>query len=130
MGTTALAPASASLAWPVAAALLLTLLSGIGDAYGFVHAARIWRDDLVHWPALGRSALGFGGGMAMQWMALRYLHRLGVTVAELQTMLWFTVTMIGIAVLSRSALQWAPGDRLVALGVLCGLGWLIARNPG
>lgn len=115
---------------PAVAALCLTVLSGVGDAYGFVHASRIWQSDELRWTALGRSALGFGFGMSMQWIALRYLHRLGVTVAEVQTMVWFAVTMIGIAVLSRSFLQWALTERVVALGILCGLAWLIGRTGG
>lgn len=44
-----------STALAVAAALGLTLLSGAGDSYGFVHAARIWDDgrlvagELARW---------------------------------------------------------------------------------
>lgn len=128
MTTTTLALPTTALLVPAIAAIALTVLSGIGDAYGFVHASRIWRGDDLNWVALGRSALGFGFGISMQWIALRYLHRLGVTIAEVQTMVWFAVTMVGIAVLSRSFLEWALSERVVALGILCGLGWLIART--
>lgn len=129
MGTTALLPAT-TVSVAAGTAIALTLLSGVGDAYGFVHAARIWRDDALHWPALGRSAVGFAFGISMQWTALRYQHRVGITVAEVQALVWFAVTMIGIGVLSRSALAWAPSERVVAIGVMCGLGWLIARTGG
>jgi hypothetical protein len=111
-------------------ALALTLLSGMGDALGFVYAARIWQHDSVHWPSLGRSGGGFALGMTMQWMALRYQHRIGIDVAEMQAAVCFTVTVIGIAVLSRAAQSWAMADRLVAVAVMCGLGWLIVRTGG
>ena len=113
---------------PYLLALGLTLLSGVGDAYGFVHASRIWRLDTVRWDELGRSAIGFGFGMSMQWLAIRYLQQVGVTVAEVQTVVWFAVTMIGMALLSRSFLEWAAADRIVAAVVVCGLGWLVVRT--
>jgi hypothetical protein len=127
MGAAATLPAT-SVAVPAVLAIAFTLGSGLGDAYGFVHASRIWRDDLINWSALGRSALGFAVGMTMQWIAIRYLSRVGITIAEMQTIVWFTVTMIGIAVLSRGVLDWAASERIVAIGVVCGLGWLIART--
>ncbi len=130
MTSTTLPLPATSYLLPATAAISLTILAGLGDAYGFVHASRIWRDDALYWTALGRSALGFGFGIAMQWIALRYLHRLGVTAAEVQTMVCFAVTMVGIAVLSRSFLEWALTERVVALGILAGLGWLIARTGG
>lgn len=114
----------------VALAIVLTLLSGAGDALGFVHAARIWQGDVVHWPSVARSGGAFAFGMVMQWISLRFQHRMGITVAELQAAVWFAATMIGIAVLSRAVQQWPIADRLVAVGVLCGLTWLVVRTGG
>lgn len=133
METTAPVPAAIlapHLARPVLLALTLTVASGLADAYGFVHAARIWRSDLPDLGELGRSAAGFGTGMAAQWLAIRYLHRLGITLAEVQAIAWFVVAMVGIALLNRTFFDWAPTDRMVGLGVVLGLGWLIARTGG
>jgi hypothetical protein len=43
----------------------LTVVSGIGDAHGFLHAARVWRGGQVVWPELVHSAAGFSFGVAM-----------------------------------------------------------------
>lgn len=126
MGTTVLVPAHTAL--PAIFALSLSVLAGLGDAYGFVHAARVWRDDAIVWSEVGRSGLGFALGVCTQWLAIRYLNRVGITIAEVQTLLWFGVTMIGIAVLNRSVLEWAVTDRVVAGGVVFGLLWLVART--
>ena len=123
-----LGTAFAHLIRPAMLALALTVLSGLADAYGFVHASRIWRGDLIHFGELGRSSLGFALGLAAQLLGLRYLNRLGITVAEIQAIAWFAVVIIGVAVLNRTVIDWAGSDRLVALGVVCGLGWLIIRT--
>lgn len=129
MGTSALTAVPAVFT-SASLALALTLLSGLGDAVGFVYASRIWQHDAIHWPSLARSGGGFAAGMTLQWLALRYQHRIGIEVAELQAAVCFAVTVIGIALLSRAALAWPLSDRLVAVGVLGGLGWLIARTGG
>ncbi len=118
------------LARPIALALVLCVLSGLGDAGGFVHASRIWRHDVLVWGEVGRSAFGFSVGTTLQWLAIRYLRQVGITVAELQTLVMFTTTMIGIALLSRSFFAWAPVDRAVAGVVVFGLAWLIVRTGG
>jgi hypothetical protein len=115
---------------PVALAIGLTLISGLGDAYGFVHAAQVWREERLVGAAMARSALGFGCGLAMQWLAIRFLQQAGIRVVELQMMLQFALTIIGIALLSRSFFGWDLPDQAVAVGVLCGIGWLVARVGG
>ncbi|MGE0440342.1 MAG: hypothetical protein AB7L66_03785 [Gemmatimonadales bacterium] len=115
---------------PVVVAVLLTLISGVGDAYGFVYAAQVWSQDRLVPAAAVRSALGFGFGLAMQWFAVRFLQLAGVRAVELQVMLQFALTIVGIALLSRSFFGWNMPDQAVAVGVLCGIGWLVARTSG
>jgi hypothetical protein len=126
--TLAASPSTLWLVRPIVLAIALSVLSGMGDAYGFVHASRIWRRELVVWGEMGRSALGFSVGTALQWLAIRYLRQVGVTIAEVQTLVLFAATMIGIALLNRSFFAWASADRAVAALVVFGLAWLIVRT--
>jgi hypothetical protein len=50
-------------------------------------------------------------------------------MAEIQTLLWFGITIIGVAVLRGRFFSWPSGDQVVAVGVMAGLAWLLAR-PG
>ncbi|MEZ4456176.1 MAG: hypothetical protein R2882_06455 [Gemmatimonadales bacterium] len=115
---------------PVVVAVLLTMISGFGDAYGFVHAAQVWSQDRLVPAAAVRSALGFGLGLALQWFAVRFLQQAGVRSVELQMMMQFALTIVGIAILSRSFFGWNMPDQAVAVGVLCGIAWLVARTSG
>jgi hypothetical protein len=106
----------------------LTLVSGVGDAQGFIHAARMWKDGALVWRELLGSALGFAVGIGSYWIAVRYFVRAGVLAPEVQTLVWFGATMIGVAVVSGRFLGWRGIDQVVATGVLLGLGWLVLRT--
>lgn len=110
--------------------LLLTLLSGFGDAQGFVHAARVWQSGRLVWPEPARSAAGFGVGIVAFWLSVRYMGQLGVISPEIQATLWFTTAIIGVALASGRFLQWPRFDQLIALLVLLGLAWLVFRTGG
>lgn len=105
----------------------LTLLSGFGDAQGFLHAANIWSNGKLNGEALGKSALGFGVGIITYWLIIRYLQRVGIVSPELQTILWFSATIIGIALLSGKFLIWQRIDQVIAILVVLGVGWLLFR---
>ena len=115
---------------PVLLVLVLTIFSGVADSQGFIHAARIWEGTRPLWGEVAGSALGFAGGAVCYWLALRYLNELGVVAPEIQTLLWFAVTIVGVAVYSGRFLQWPLPDQVVALGVLAGIGWLVLRGGG
>ena len=106
----------------------LTVLSGLGDSQGFLHAARIWRDDQLVCLELAKSAAGFGVGIGMYWISIRFLQQSGVLSAETQSLLWFGVTTAGIAVFSGTYFRWATVDQSVAVLVLAGIGWLLFRT--
>jgi hypothetical protein len=108
----------------------LTLASGLGDAQGFIHAARMWQDGRLVWRELLASALGFGVGIGSYWISVRDLVRAGVVSAEIQTLIWFGVTIVGVAVVNGRFRAWPAGDQAVAAGVLLGLGWLVLRTGG
>lgn len=105
-----------------------TLLSGLGDAQGFVYAGRVWKDGEFQWLAAVKSAAGFQFGVIMYWLALRQLTASGVVAVEVQTLFWFGATIIGVALLGGHFLRWPLADQLAALAVLGGIGWLMFRT--
>ncbi|MBI1763963.1 MAG: hypothetical protein HYR56_21265 [Acidobacteria bacterium] len=110
--------------------IALTLLSGVCDAQGFVYAARMWQGGALVKAAALRSLLYFLVGMALYLYSLRFLQQFSVVSPELQSLFWFSVTLIGVAVINGRAAQWSSIDRLVAVLVLCGIGWLLLRTGG
>ncbi|MGE0824971.1 MAG: hypothetical protein AB7G75_17390 [Candidatus Binatia bacterium] len=107
--------------------ITLTILSGWCDSLGFTYAARIWQEGQLQWHNLARSALGFATGISLYWGTIRYFSALGIVSAELQTLLWFGTTMLGVALLSGKALYWRPIDQFVAVLVLIGIAWLFVH---
>ncbi len=105
-----------------------TIVSGIFDSLAFTHAARMWKGGQVVWIEAAMSASSFLFGMLMYWGAVRYLSEAGIFAAELQTILWFVVTIVGVAVLGGRFFHWQPLEQVVALCLLLGLGWLISRT--
>ena len=110
--------------------IVLTLLSGVGDAFGFTHAARVWQGGRLVWAEVARSAAGFAVGIGLYWLVLKYMIAAGIVSPEIQTIAWFGVTLIGVAVLSGKFLGWALLDQFVAVLVLAGIGWLLVRTGG
>jgi hypothetical protein len=106
----------------------LTLLSGMFDSQGFVHAARIWQGRQLVWTELGLSALGWAVGIGFYWMALRYMAELRIVSAEAQAVIWFGVTLVGVAITSGQFFKWPMLEQIVALAILAGIGWLMFRT--
>lgn len=113
---------------PLALAVLFTLLSGFGDAQGYIHAGRIWQGNHFVWFEAVKSALSFQFGILTFWLALRYLGRVAVFCTEIHILLWFVVTMVGVALLSGKFAQWPWHDQLLGLALIAGLGWLLVRT--
>jgi hypothetical protein len=108
--------------------VLFILLSGVGDALGFVYSGRVWHEGQFVWTEAIKAALSFQLGAAAFWVALRFLRVLGVVAPEMQTLLWFGATIVGVALLSGRFVSWRIVDQLVAAGVLLGIGWLLYRT--
>jgi len=106
----------------------ITLVSGIGDSQGFIHAAKMWRSGDLILSELGKSALGFSVGIGSYWLAAKYLTEFGVLAPETQTLVWFGTTMVGTAFISGKFLQWQTIDQIVAAVVLLGIAWLLFRT--
>lgn len=110
--------------------LVLTALSGVMDARGFVYAGRAWPDGHLDWPTVGLSLLAFLAGISLYIASIRSMQALGLHTVALQSGIWFVVTAIGIAVMDGTVVQWSRSQQLVALAVMVGLAWLIATAPG
>jgi hypothetical protein len=114
--------------WNSLLVLVLIVLSGFADSLGFVYAAKIWQNGAVSWPDVARSAAGWVGGITMYVFALKGMARLGVTSAEMQTAVWFAMTIIGVVIFSGKFFSWPRLEQVVAVMVLVGLGWLLVRT--
>jgi hypothetical protein len=106
----------------------LTVLSGLSDAQGALHAAKVWQEGKIVWLELGKSALGFGAGISLYWIALRYMGELGIVAAEVQVIIWFGVMLIGVGLVSGMFFTWQRVDQGIALLVLVGIIWLSIRT--
>jgi hypothetical protein len=51
-----------------------------------------------------------------------------VTAAEIHTMVWFAMTIVGVIVFSGRFFAWPRLEQGVATLLLVGLGWLLVRT--
>jgi len=110
--------------------VILSLISGWVDAQGFVHSSRIWVEGRPIWAEALKAGLAFGFGIMIYWLVIRFLNQAGVQSPEMQSILWFSVTIIGVALISREFFKWQRVDQIVAVFVLGGIGWLLFRTGG
>jgi len=118
----------AAMTGSIAFIALFTVLSGLGDAEGFIHASKVWQEGRFVWIEALKCIAGFQFGMVMYWLALWKLSSHGVVAVEVQTLFWFAATIIGVALLSGRILRWPALDQAVAASVLVGIGWLLCRG--
>lgn len=110
--------------------VLLTLFSGLADAQGFIHASTTWVDGKIVWVEGLKSLVAFVIGAICYILVTNFLKQAGIVSAEIQTMIWFTVAIIGVAVISGKLLHWQLVDQLVALLAIICIGWLVIRTGG
>jgi len=108
--------------------LLLTLVTGLADAHGFVYAARMWTPTGVDRAAALVAIASFVAGIPCYLLSIRYLAAGGVQSVELQTACWFIATIIGVAVAGGNFWGWQPIDQSVAIFVILGVLWLVIRT--
>jgi hypothetical protein len=107
---------------------VLLAFSGFADSLGFFYASRIWQGGALSWMELGKSALGWAVGISLYVVALRPMQSVGVTSAEMQTAVWFAMTIIGVVVFSGRFFSWQRLDQAIAVLVVVALGWLLVRT--
>jgi len=105
-----------------------TIASGVFDALGLTFAAQVWKGSRLNWVIAAKSAGSFMIGVAMYWGAVRFLNEAGIVTAEIQSLLWLSVTIAGVAVLGGRFFSWPILDQIIAINLLASLGWLIWRT--
>ena len=101
----------------------ITLISGVGDSQGFIHAGKMWQNDKLVWHEFGKSASGFGVGIGSYWLAVKYFKEFGVFSPETQTLIWFGVPYrrrLIVAVFVAEKM-----NQVVAGFVFLGISWLL-----
>ena len=110
--------------------IALTLISGLADTQGFVHASNVLLNGKLIWPEVIKSALGFGLGIVAYWICIKFLQDFRIISPEIQTIGWFAATIIGVAIFSGKFWHWQIVDQIVGIAVLLGVAWLLARLAG
>jgi len=108
--------------------LALTIAAGALDSLAFTYSASIWNEGKLVWLQAAKAAVAFFLGILLYWISVRYLAEAGVVAAEVQTLIWFAATIIGVTALSGRFLYWPVLDQVAALFALLSLGWLIMRT--
>lgn len=108
--------------------IFLTILTGLGDSQGFIHASRVWDKGVFVWGEAFKSAGGFALGTAAYWIIVKFLQHHGVVTAEIQTLSWFAITIIGVSLASGKFFQWTLFDQILAASILFGIGVLMIRT--
>lgn len=108
--------------------MVFTIAAGVLDSLAFTYSASMWKEGRLAWDYATRAAVSFALGITMYWGAIRYLGEAGVIHPEIQTLIWFAVTIVGVMVLGGRFIQWPLIDQLIAVNVLFSLGWLITRT--
>ena len=65
------------------------------------------------------------GGVSVYISTIGLQQRLGVHSAALQTLFWFAMTIIGIALLDGTIAGWSVAQKAVGTAVTIGIGWLL-----
>jgi len=108
--------------------VFFTLLSGIGDAQGFIHASKIWDNGKLVLREVGKSSLGYLIGIILFWIAIKFLRDLGIVSSGLQSIIWFAATIIGVALMSGDFFRWDLIDKLISVVTIICISLLIYRT--
>jgi len=107
---------------------VLTVGSGIFDSLAFTYSSRMWQEGKLALGPASKAAVTFSIGIALYWCAIRYLGEAGVVLPEIQTLIWFGVTIIGVAIIGGRLGDWQLIDQILGANVILSLGWLITRT--
>ncbi len=108
--------------------VFFTILSGLGDSQAFLHSARIWSNGKLIGKEIGFASFGFLVGAIMYWIAIKFMQDIQINAPELQTLLWFIITIIGVAIFSGKFLEWDNINKIISVIVLLCLCILIYRE--
>jgi hypothetical protein len=109
----------------VLALFVVTALSAYFDARGFVYAAQSWKNGSLIASTALLSLVNFVGGVTLYILSIGFQQRLGVQSAAVQSIFWFGMTVMGIALMDGTIAQWTMTQRAVGVVVSAGIGWLL-----
>ncbi len=109
----------------VCALIIATALSAYFDAKGFVYASQSWKQGSLLIATSLLSLVTFIGGVALYIVSIGFQQRLGVQSAAMQSIFWFAMTVVGIALMDGTITQWSISQRVVGALVTIGIGWLL-----
>jgi hypothetical protein len=107
---------------------VLTIGSGVFDSFAFTYSARMWEDGRISWVPASKAAVTFSIGICLYWFAIRFLGEAGIVLPEIQTLIWFTVTIIGVSFLGGRLGDWHIVDQVLGVNVIVSMGVLITRT--
>jgi len=110
--------------------LILTVITGWGDTQFFIHSSQIWQKGRIIWPEIVKSTFGVSIAIVSYWLALKYLQEFKIISAEIQTILWFLIVIIGVAAVSGKFSTWPATEKIISLVIIVGLGWLLIKTGG
>lgn len=112
----------------VLALIAMTAASAFFDAKGFVYASQAWRDGTLVPATALLSLVNFVGGVTLYVLSIGFSQRLGVQSAAVQSIFWFAMTVVGIALMDGTIAQWTTVQRTVGAIVTIGIGWLLVST--
>jgi len=107
---------------------VLTILSGLLDARGFLYASKAWPEGQLDLKMALASLASFAGGVSAYIVAIKFMQNAGILGVALQSGIWFVVTAVGIAAMDATLLQWTRTQQVVGIVVAVALGWLITTT--
>lgn len=110
--------------------IVLTLLSGIGDAQGFLHSGLVWKNGQIVIGEAMKSMASFIVGIVLYWQAIKVLNEIKIVPVETQTLAWFGTTIICLAMFNGSFFRWSISLQIVAILVCIGIGWILFHTGG
>ncbi len=79
---------------------------------------------------LVKSALCYAVGIGCFWLSIGSVKRWGDVAPELLLATWFAATVVGVSAFSGKFIEWPRTEQVVAVLVMCGIGWLMFRTGG
>jgi hypothetical protein len=107
--------------------VLLAMLAGFGDAFGFSRAPHVWAEHGLSVPALAQTLFGFLVGAVAYLALVRLLLASDIRTPEVQAMIWLAACSVGVGAASGRAYHWPATDKVVGALVIAGIAWLAVR---
>ncbi len=110
--------------------MLTSVIGAWGEAEGYAHSSKVWSHGKFITGEAFNATLGYVIGTIMFWISIKFLQEMKIVTPEIQTIIWFTLTIVGLAFLSGKFFHWQLIDQVVALFVFMGIGWLLFHTGG